>query len=116
MSLLEDYERPCILMEKMREPDGAGGYYVAWREGILFYSYQALETSMEARVAEVQGVTSLYSALIKKDVPLEYGDYFKDMQSGDTFRVTSRPDEKQAPKSSTLGMKYFTAERRALPA
>lgn len=116
MSLLDDYSRPCILMERTRDPDGAGGFYTTWTEGILFYNHQALNTSMEARLAEKQGVTSVYTALVDKNVPIEYGDYYKDMGSGETFRVTSIPDEKQAPASSTIPMKVFTAERKALPA
>lgn len=115
MSLLQDYQRPCVLMEKVREPDGAGGYLTEWTEGILFFNHQALNTSMEARIAEKQGVTSLYTVLVEKTVPIEYGDYYKDMETGQTFHVTSNPEEKQAPASSTLPMKYFTAERKALP-
>lgn len=115
MSLLEDYQRPCILMEKVREPDGAGGYYTEWTDGILFYNHQALDTSMQARIAEKQGVTSLYTCLVDVSVPIEFGDYYRDMETGQTFHVTSNPDEKPAPASSTLKMKYFTSERRALP-
>ena len=116
MSLLEDYQRPCVIMEKTREPDGAGGYYTTWTEGLFFFNYQALDTSMQARIAEKQGVTSVYTGMIEKSVPLEYGDYYKDIASGETYRVTSNPQEKEAPASSTLSFKAFTAERKALPA
>ena len=33
MSLLDDFAHKCILMEKKRTPDGAGGYITAWEEG-----------------------------------------------------------------------------------
>lgn len=114
MSLLEDFARTCVLMEKARTPDGAGGYYVQWTDGAEFLNYQALDTSMEARRAEKEGVTSVYSALVDKAVPIEYGDYFKDKETGETYRVTSDPADKQAPRSSTMPLKYFTAERKAL--
>ena len=52
MSLLDDFAHKCILMEKKRTPDGAGGYITAWAEGAEFLNYQALDTSMEARRAE----------------------------------------------------------------
>lgn len=116
MSLLEDYQRACVIMEKTREPDGAGGYYTTWAEGLFFFNHQALNTSMEARIAEKQGVTSVYTGLVEKSVPIEYGDYYKDIASGDTYRITSNPAEKEAPMSSTLEYKAFTAEKRALPA
>lgn len=115
MSLLDDFARTCVLMEKKRVPDGAGGYMVQWEEGAEFINYQALDTSMEARIAEKEGVTSLYSALVRADFQIEYNDYFRDKITGNTYRVTSNPKEKVAPKSASFALKYFTAERRELP-
>lgn len=115
MSLLDDFARKCVLMDKARVSDGEGGYTTSWTEGAEFTNYQALDTSMEARRAEKEGVTSLYSALVDKAVPIEYNDYFKDMETGKTYRVTSEPTDKEAPKSASFSLKYFTAERKALP-
>ena len=115
MSLLNDFARQCVLMEKTRVPDGEGGYTIDWTDGATFLNYQALDTSIEARTAEKQGVTSVYSALVDKDVPIEYGDYFKEKESGTVYRVASHPDEKQAPKSASFSLKFFTAERAVLP-
>lgn len=115
MSLLDDFERICVIMEKTRQPDGEGGYITTWAEGVEFINHQALDTSMEARIAEKQGVTSVYSALVDKALPIEYGDYFKDKETGTVYRVTSKPEEKQAPKSASFSLKYFTAERTELP-
>lgn len=118
MSLLNDFARTCILLEKTRTPDGAGGYETMWTNGAEFLNYQALDTSMEARRAEKEGVTSVYSALVNKAVPIEYGDYFRDKTTGDTYRVTSNPEERSAPKSAgpmIQGLKFFTVERKELP-
>lgn len=118
MSLLDDFGRSCVLLEKTREPDGEGGYTVEWADGAEFQNYQTLDTSMEARRAEKEGVTSVYSALVDKAVPIEYGDYFRDTATGQTYRVTSDPSEKQAPRSAgpvISSLKYFTAEKRELP-
>lgn len=115
MSLLDDFAYPCVLMEKTRVPDDAGGYLITWAEGAKFENYQVIDTSMEARRAEQEGVTSVYSALVRKDLPIEYNDAFKDKLTGLTYRVTSNPDEKKAPKSSTFDLKFFTAERWNLP-
>ena len=114
MSLLDDFARTCVLMEKKRVPDGAGGWLTEWTEGAEFTNYQSLDSSLEARVAEKEGVTSLYSALVDKDFPIEYNDVFRDTATGQTYRVTSNPEEKIAPKSSTLPLKYFTAEKGEL--
>ena len=118
MSLLDDFARTCVLLEKTRKPDGEGGYTIEWADGAEFQNYQALDTSMEARRAEKEGVTSVYSALVDKAVPIEYGDYFRDTATGQTYRVTSDPSEKQAPRSAgpvISSLKYFTAEKRELP-
>ena len=118
MSLLDDFARTCVLMEKERTPDGAGGYITAWENGAEFFNYQSLDTSMEARKAEKDGVTSVYSVLVNQSVPIEYNDYFRDTETGFTYRVTSNPEEKSAPKSAgsiIKALKFFTAERKELP-
>lgn len=118
MSLLDDFANNCVLMEKKRMPDGAGGYIVSWTEGAEFLNYQSLDTSMEARIAEKEGVTSVYSALVNKTVPIEYNDYFRDTSTGNTYRVTSNPKERAAPRSAgptVRTLKFFTAERKELP-
>lgn len=105
-------------MEKKRTPDGAGGYITVWEEGAEFLNYQSLDTSMEARKAEKDGVTSVYSALVNQSVPIEYNDYFRDTSTGNTYRVTSNPEEKAAPRSAgptIRALKFFTAERKELP-
>lgn len=103
------------MLEKRREPDGEGGYITSWTDSVEFTNHQALDSSMEARRAEKEGVTSLYSALVRKDLPIEYNDVFRDTETGQTYRVTSNPEEKQSPKSATFDLKYFTAERWNLP-
>ena len=115
MSLLDDFTHACVVMEKTQRQDSAGGLILEWTEGAEFVLYQALDTSMEARRAEKEGVTSVYSALVPSDFPIQYNDYFKDKATGLTYRVTSNPDEKAAPKSASFALKYFTAERKELP-
>ena len=115
MSLLDEFARPCILLEKTRIPDGEGGYTTIWKDGAEFTNHQALDTSMEARRAEQQGVTNVYSALVDKSVPIEYGDVFRDVETGDTYRVTSDPRDKQAPRSASQQLQFFTAEAFSLP-
>lgn len=116
MSLLDDFKRPCVLMEKVRAPDGEGGFDWVWTEGAEFFNYQALDQSLQARIAEKQGVTSLYTALVDANFPIVFDDYYKDMQSGQVYRVTSKPEEKKAPESASFALKFFTAERAVLPA
>ena len=49
--LLDAFGKKCVLIEKKRTGDGAGGYITEWVDGADFLNYQALDTSMEARRA-----------------------------------------------------------------
>ena len=113
--LLEDFSSPCVIMEKKRTSDDAGGWITTWEEGEKFENYFSQNSSTEAVIAERQGISAIYDALVEKNVPVEYGDFFKDLSSGKTYRITSNPEAKQAPKSSSFDLKYFTAERKELP-
>ena len=115
MSLLDDFARPCVRLEPARVSDGAGGWKTSWAPGAAFTARLALDTSMEARRAERDGVTSLYTVLADRSAALAYGDYFRDTETGTAYRVTSRPEEKAAPAMSTLPFKSFTAERKEPP-
>lgn len=118
MSLLDSFGALCVLMDRTRKPDGEGGYITAWADGIKFVNYSALDSTMQARVAEAQGVSSVYTVLVQKDLPIEYGDYYRDEKTGKTYRVTSDPAEKQAPDAASAAIrvfKSFTAERKELP-
>jgi hypothetical protein len=115
MSILDEFARSCVLMEKKRVPSNEGGWTTTWEEGAEFVNHPYLDTSMEARRAEKEGVTSIYSVLVDRDFPLEYNDYFKDKTTGKTYRVTSNPEETEAPKSASFALKYCTAERKELP-
>lgn len=115
MSLLDEFARPCILLKKDVAEDGEGGYITTWKDGAKFVNHQDLDTSMEARIGEQQGLTSVYSALVDKAVPIERNDVFRDLETGKTYRVTSDPAEKVAPRSASRPLKFFTAEAYALP-
>lgn len=113
--LLDGFSRKCVLLEKRRTPSPEGGWTTEWADGAGFINQRALDSSMQARIAEQEGVTSLYTVLVDKEFPIERGDYFRDVKLNQTFRVTSDPEDTEAPDFSNLPFKYFTAEKRALP-
>lgn len=118
MSLLDAFARDCVLYDRQRVSDNEGGFATEWVESVEFKNYQALDTSMTARKAEKEGVTSVYSAVVDKSVPIELNDYFRDKESGITYRVTSNPEEREAPKTAgpiIRSLKFFAAERKELP-
>jgi translation elongation factor P/translation initiation factor 5A len=69
---------------------------------------------MEARAAEKQGVTSLYTVTTGKNAILQYHDVFRRLSDGKVFRVTSDGDDKQTPDRATFQFSQVTAEEWTL--
>lgn len=114
MSLFENAMTDVVMLEKRRESDGEGGFITSWAEGAAFKAAITFDTSMEARTAEKQGVTNLYTVTTHKAALLEYHDVFKRLSDGKIFRVTSDGDDKATPPSAGLNMRQVTAEEWVL--
>lgn len=110
MSLLDEAMETCVFLNKARVDDGYGGYKTVWTEGVEFKAAIVFDTSLEARVADVQGVTSLYTVTTQRDLTLEYHDVFRRGRDGKIFRVTSDGDDRYTPLSAGLDMRQVSAE------
>lgn len=115
MSLLDDAMSACVFLDKKRVPDGYGGYMTTWTDGAEFAAAIVLDTSIEARTAEKQGVTSLYTVTTRRNLTLEYHDVFRRVSDGKLFRVTSDGDDKHTPEGAGLDMRQVTAEEWEIP-
>lgn len=115
MSLLSEAMEKCIVLNKQTTADGYGGYIVTWADGAEFDAAIVFDTSMQARTAEKQGVTSLYTITTEKSLVLEYHDVFRRVRDSKIFRVTSDGDDKYTPVSASLNMRQVTAEEWSLP-
>lgn len=115
MSLLSDAMEECVLLNKQTEADGYGGYIVTYVDGASFDAAVTFDTSMEARTADKQGVTSLYTVTTSRAMTLEYHDVFRRNRDNKIFRVTSDGDDKFTPASTALDMRQATAEEWSLP-
>lgn len=115
MSLLTEQMETCVMLDKTTAPDGYGGYVPSYADGAPFLAAITFDTSMEARVAEKQGVTSMYTVTTGKEMTLEYHDVFRRISDGKIFRVTSDGDDKHTPASASLNMRQVTAEEWELP-
>lgn len=110
MSLLDEAMETCVFLNKQRVDDGYGGYKTIWAEGVEFKAAIVFDTSIEARIAQVQGVTSLYTVTTQRDLTLEYHDVFKRLHDNKIFRVTSDGDDRYTPQSAGLDMRQVSAE------
>lgn len=110
MSLLTQAMEDVVMLEKKRVPDGEGGFTVEWVDGVSFKAAVTFDSSMEARTAEKQGVTSLYTVTVPVNAKLEYHDVFRRVRDGKVFRVTSDGDDKITPASASFQFAQVTAE------
>lgn len=115
MSLLSEAMEKCIVLNKQTSADGYGGYITTWTDGAEFDAAIVFDTSMEARSANKQGVTSMYTVTTGRELTLEYHDVFRRVRDGKIFRITSDGDDRYTPASATLNMRQVTAEEWSLP-
>lgn len=117
MSMIEESMDDVCFMEKTRTPDGEGGFNTVWTEGAGFKASITFDTSMQARIGDKQGVSSLYTVTTAKNAALEYHDVIKRLRDGKVFRITSDGDDKQTPVRARFGQYLqVTAEEWVIPA
>ena len=114
MSLLESAYEPFVMMDQKSTKDSYGTITRIWTEGAQFDAAAVYDSSMQARVAGVQGVTSLYTVTTPKSITLNYYDVIKRVSDGLVLRVTSRGRDKATPESAALDMRQVTAEEYIL--
>ena len=115
MSLIDTFKTTCTLLEKRRLPDGEGGFITSWADGPQFQAAIVHDQSLQAQVAEKQGVTSLYTVTVDKNVALEFHDVFRRESDGETFRVTTDAKDVQTPGVASFSFAQVKAEKWRLP-
>ena len=115
MSLLTQAMEDVVMLEKKRVPDGEGGFTTSWADGVQFKAAITFDSSMEARTAEKQGVTSRYTITAPINAKLEYHDVIRRLRDGKVFRIKSDGDDVQTPKSATFQFLQVEAEEWELP-
>jgi hypothetical protein len=115
MSLLDKAMESYIILNKQTVDDGYGGVVTTWVEGAKIQCAFQFNNSIEAKTAEAQGVSSVYTLTTKKDINLQYHDVLRRVRDGKIFRVTSDGDDLYTPDSAGLNMRNVSAEEFVLP-
>lgn len=115
MSLIDEYMTSCVLMDKRSVPDGLGGFTYEWVDGAAFTAAIVKDTSMQARIAEKDGVTELYTITVYKGAALAFHDVFRRVSDGAVFRVTSNVTDSETPERATFQIGQVTAEKWVIP-
>ena len=114
MSLLTEAMTSCHMIDKVTVSDGYGGYVTSYKEGAELKAAIRFDSSLQARVAEKDGVTSLYTITTQKSITLEYHDIIRRDSDKKIFRITSDGDDSFTPDSASLNMRQVTAEEFTL--
>lgn len=112
--LIDAFMTDCVMMDKTTTPDGIGGITNVWTEGAAFQAAIVKDTTMEARLAEQQGVTEVYTITVPKSLNLDYHDVFKRVSDGAVFRVTSNVTDSKTPIVASFQFGQVSAERWTL--
>ena len=112
--LIDAFKEDCVLMDRRSTTTPIGDIEYTWVEGAAFSAAIVKDTTMEARIAEKQGVTELYTVTVDKTLELDYHDVFKRLSDGAIFRVTSNATDSKTPKVATFNFGQVTAERWVL--
>lgn len=114
-SLMQENENYGIfqIFNAITQNDGYGGYVTTYEPGATFDAVLVLDDSLQAQVAEKQGVTGVYTLTYEKVLHLPWHTAFKKISGeklvGTYFRVTSK-DENATPGTSSLNLRYVKCE------
>lgn len=112
--LVENMMTKCVKMIRKKTSDGEGGTIVEWQEGPELQIAIVNDTSLSARVAQQEGVSSTYTLTTTRENALEYHEVVKRLEDGAVFRVTSEGADKLSPAFSTLNISQVSAEKWSL--
>jgi head-tail adaptor len=115
MSLLDKAFESYIILNAQKVNDGYGGTVTTWTEGAKIQCAMQFNNSIEAKIADAQGVSSVYTLTTRKNVTLQYHDVLRRVRDGKIFRVTSDGDDLYTPESASLDMRNVSAEEFVLP-
>lgn len=108
MALIDAFKEKCVLLEKTRISDGEGGWVPMWTEGVEFSAAIVLDSSLNARVAEKEGMTGVYTVTTDRNVEMDFHDAFRRLSDGMTFRVTKVNDH--TPSVASFQFNQYQAE------
>jgi len=115
MSLLDEYNVPCVLLVKTRQEDPVGGYTTAWADGTQFDASWEYESAPQMTVAEQQGVSRTYRIYVNKTLDLDYHEAFRRTDNNQVYRVTNPGTDRKTPSFSRLDKRLIEVEKWELP-
>lgn len=116
MNLYSKAMEATVIMDKTTRPDGYGGVITTYTEGAEIDVAYSFDDSVQARIAQQEGVTNRYTLTTKKNIILRTGDVIKRVRDGKYFMVTSDGDDNTTPASSAMPIRQVEAKQWEIPA
>ena len=111
MRLYEEQMESCAMMDRQTVPDGVGGFTYQWTQGATFKAAIVKNNTLDAKLAEKQGVTEVFTITVDKGLALEFHDVFKRLRDGVIFRVTSNIVDSETPAHASFQFGQVSAEK-----
>lgn len=108
---IQDYYERFNIIEKRTMSDGEGGFDIIYAEGAAFMAGINTDSSTEMKIAEQQGLKTIYTINIDKDIPINYADLIMRQKDKSYFRITSNPSDMETPKRANIKFKMMNAEK-----
>ena len=115
MHMFENMMVPCHLMDQRTE-NSPMGIVTTYTEGAAIKAAIVKDSSMLARQAEKEGVTSVYTITVPESVPLPFHTVVRRDSDGATFRVTGDISDSKPPEMASFVFRQSSAERWEIPA
>lgn len=112
--LMTESREACTMIDRRTVSDGQGGFDSLWVDGAEFQAAIVKDQSMQARMAEKQGVTEVYTVYVDDNVELDFHNVFR-RADGSVLRVTSNIADKKTPARASFHIGYVTAEKWVIP-
>lgn len=110
MPLYEVFYESCTKKTKTTVSDGQGGYATTWADGATFSAAIVKDKSLQAKIAEKDGLTEIYTVTFPATVNLDFHDVFKRGSDSKIFRVTSEYKDSEPPTMANFDFRQVTAE------
>ena len=110
MMLYEEAMEDVVKIDVTTTSDGMGGFIPTYVDGASFKAAFGKNTTLQAVIAEKQGVTEVYTITTYSTVRLHYHDIIKRVRDGMIFRITSNVEDNETPKVATFSMAQVNAE------
>lgn len=116
MSLLDEYKETFAFMDKSHVSDGEGGYTITWTQSeATFKAALRFDNSVQAKRAQAEGVSDIYTIITDRSIDLEHNDVVKRLDGGTTYRVSTSGKDNKTPNSAGLNMRAVSAELWVIP-